>query len=305
MKNETFEKAQTFMYRNARPLDLARFQYHFENGSKEVVMRTLAYYQNKDGGFGHAVEADCWNPHSIPLHSNAASEIIREIDFEDAKHPVIQGLLKWYASGKHFNGKSWAITVESNNHYPHAPWWHTESVSSCHTDYNGTAQNAGFIVRYAKKDSSLFQLGVRIANEAVFALSPDEIMDMHTCACYLRMAELFENANAEKYILFDELKRKLHKSVNKLIVTDISKWNNYVCRPSCFFKSKDSEYYSENKEMANYECEHIINTQLPDGSWNIAWSWTDYPEEWAISKNWWKGQIIIEKLLYLKGFGLI
>ena len=55
MKIEIFEKARTFMYRNARPLDMARFQYHFEDGSKEAVMRALSYYQNEDGGFGHAV----------------------------------------------------------------------------------------------------------------------------------------------------------------------------------------------------------------------------------------------------------
>ena len=46
--NSTFEKARTFMYRNARPLDLARFQYHFENGSKQNVMNVLSYYQNDD-----------------------------------------------------------------------------------------------------------------------------------------------------------------------------------------------------------------------------------------------------------------
>lgn len=302
----TFEKARAFMYRNARPLDLARFQYHFEKGSQEAVLNILSYYQNEDGGFGHAVEADCWNPNSIPLHSNTASEIIREIDFMDNRHPVIQGLLKWYASGKHFNGKVWEITVGSNNDYPHAPWWHTESVSSCHTDYNGTAQIAGFIVRYADKHSELFKLGVRIANEAVEALSPDEIRDMHTCACYMRMAELFEKGNATEYIPFDELKKKLHKSINKLIVTDISKWSSYVCQPSCFINSKDSEYYLANKEIADYECEHIINTQLADGSWNIGWTWGgNYPDEWAISKNWWKGQWIIQNLLYLKGFELL
>lgn len=304
--NTTFEKARTFMYRNARPLDLARFQYHFENGSKEAVLNALSYYQNADGGFGHAVEADCWNPNSIPLHSNTASEIIREIDFIDNRHPVIQGLLKWYASGKHFNGKNWDITVESNNDYPHAPWWHTESVSSCHTDYNGTAQIAGFIARYADKEGELFKLGVRIANEAIEALSPDEIRDMHTCACYMRMAELFENGKATEYIPFNELKDKLHKSINKLIVTDVSKWSGYVCQPSCFINSKESEYYLDNKEIADYECEHIINTQLADGSWNIGWTWDgNYPDEWAISKNWWKGQLIIQNLLYLKGFELL
>ncbi len=304
--NTTFEKARAFMYRNARPLDLVRFQYHFENGSQEAVLNVLSYYQNEDGGFGHAVEADCWNPNSIPLHSNTASDIIREIDFTDSSHPVIQGLLKWYSSGKHFNGRSWEITVESNNDYPHAPWWHTESASSCHTDYNGTAQIAGFIARYADKESDIFKLGVRIANEAIAALSPDEIRDMHTCACYMRMADLFEKGKATEYIPFNELKNKLHKSINKLIVTDTSKWSSYVCQPSCFIDSKESEYYPDNKEIADYECEHIINTQLADGSWNIGWTWGgNYPNEWAISKNWWKGQWIIQNLLYLKGFGLL
>ncbi len=46
MSNLVFERARTFMYRNARPLDMVRFQYHFENGRKEAslvksTMRTL------------------------------------------------------------------------------------------------------------------------------------------------------------------------------------------------------------------------------------------------------------------------
>ena len=305
MNNAAYERARTFMYRNARPLDLTRFQYHFENGSKEAVMNVLACYQNEDGGFGHAVEADCWNPHSTPLHCGAAGDIMREIDIEDARHPVVQGLLRWYAGGEHFDGKTWALTVESNNDYPHAPWWYSESVSSCHTDYNGTAQIAGFIARYAERDGELFQLGVRIANEAVSALSPEGLTDMHTCACYVKMAKLFERAGTAEYIPFAELKEKLHKSVNKLIEADTSKWGGYVCRPSRFIHSKDCEFYADNREAADYECQYIINTQLADGSWDIPWGWNDYPDEWAISRNWWKGQVIIENLLYLKGMGRI
>lgn len=62
-----FEKARQFVYRNARPVDLARWQYHFEGGSREAVLTALACYQNPDGGFGHALEADAWNPNSTPL----------------------------------------------------------------------------------------------------------------------------------------------------------------------------------------------------------------------------------------------
>ena len=37
---------RNWIYRNARPLDLAFWQYHFEIGSKEEVLRILQCYQN-------------------------------------------------------------------------------------------------------------------------------------------------------------------------------------------------------------------------------------------------------------------
>ena len=99
------------------------------------------------------------------------------------------------------------------------------------------------------------------------------------------------------------MKEKLHESVNQLIVKDKEEWGGYICKPSQFIESRESEYYAANKEMAEYECEFIIRTQIDDGSWDITWQWEDYPDEWAISKNWWKSHVIILNLLYLKGFG--
>jgi len=301
--SDTFKKARAFMYRNARPLDLARFRYHFENGAQEDVLYALSFYQNADGGFGHAIEADNWNPHSIPLHANGANSIIHEIGWTDSSHPMIQKLIKWYESGACFNGKNWDIMVPSNNNYPHAPWWETGSTSTCHTDYNGTAQIAGFLIRYAPRESEGFRLGVRVASEAIAALDPAALNDSHTCACYLRMAEFIEEAGCESFFPFSDLKTRLHQSVRRLIVTDKSRWGGYVCKPSQFFNTRKSEYYAENAELAEYECEFIASTQLADGSWNIPWKWDAYPEEWVVAKNWWKGQVILENLLYLKGFG--
>lgn len=305
MNHTVFERAREFMYRNARPLDLARFQYHFENGSREAVLNALSYYQNADGGCGHAVEADCWNPHSTPLHTNTAGDILREIHHEDASHPLVQGMLRYYGSGQDFDGRHWNLTVESNNDYPHAPWWHTDSSSSCHTDYNGTAQIAGFLVRYAEPGSDVYKLGIRIVNEATEALLSSELTDMHTCACYVHMLEYIDQAGAAELLPYDQLKKRLHESVKKLIGEDKSQWAGYGCKPSQFMNSRDSEFYPENKEMAESECGHIISTQLEDGSWDIPWGWSDFPDAWAISRNWWKGCLIVQNLLYLKGFGAI
>ena len=40
------EKSRNFIYRNARPLDVARWRYLFENGSSDDVINALAAYQN-------------------------------------------------------------------------------------------------------------------------------------------------------------------------------------------------------------------------------------------------------------------
>jgi hypothetical protein len=78
----TFEKVRQFIYRNARPLDIARFQYHFENGTKEAVLTALVAYQNADGGFGRALEPDSWNPNSVPirLYEKAGFEQVALLD---------------------------------------------------------------------------------------------------------------------------------------------------------------------------------------------------------------------------------
>lgn len=300
-----FQKARTFIYRNARPLDIARWQYHFEGGNKEAVMTALSAYQNDDGGFGHVLEPDAWNPNSSPIQTWTATEILREIDFTDAAHPIIQGILRYLASGQDFEGRFWYNTLRSNNDYPHAPWWHTESDSACHNDYNPTACLAGFIIRFSDKNSDLYRLGCRIAKEAFASYMEQDLLDdMHTVACFVRLTQYCEEVGANDVINLSALKAKLHKQIKHSISHDIAKWESgYVCKPSQFFNSSVSIFYADNKDIADYECEHIIKTQFEDGSWNIPWSWNGYPDEWAISRNWWKSNGAILNMLYLKGMG--
>lgn len=301
----TIEKGRKFIYRNARPLDLARWQYHFEGGSKEAVLFALSAYQNEDGGFGHALEADSWNPNSSPIQTWAATEILREIDFCDATHPIITGILRYLESGQDFGAPFWYNTVLSNNAFPHAPWWHTESVSVCHNDYNPTACLAGFIIRFADSESELYKLGCHIAKEAYKAYFEQDLLDdMHTAACYIRLVQYCMEAGVTDIFDISKFNERLKKQVRHSITHNTSKWETgYICKPSQFFRSQDSILYLDNKDIANYEIEYIIKSQLDDGSWSIPWSWSDYPEEWAISKNWWKANGVVLNMLYLKGMG--
>lgn len=305
--NNVFRMAKGFIYRNARPLDLARWQYHFENGSKEAVLNALSCYQNKDGGFGHALEPDAWNPNSSPVQTWCATEILREINFTDNSHLIVRGILSYLESGKDFNGHFWYNIIRTNNDYPHALWWNTETGRNSHDDYNPAACLAGFIIKYADKDSKIYTLGCRVAKEAVITyMNQGFLSNMATVLCYIRLMQYVEEAGITGIFDFNALKAKLIQQVEYSITKDTAIWEtSYICKPSKFFNSKESIFYDSNKEIADYECEFIIKTQLEDGSWNITWKWAAYPDEWAISKNWWKSDIIIKNLLYLRGFNKI
>lgn len=185
---KTFEKSNQFIYGNARPLDLARWQYHFEKGTKEAVLEALSAYQNEDGGFGHALEADCFNPNSSPIQTWAATEILREINFEDREHPVIQGIVKYLSSGLDFDRKrnQWMNVVPSNNDYPHAIWWTYKDDGEF--KYNPTACLAGFALKYADKNSELYSNAYQIAKEAYdYFVSSMPYLESHVTICKLRV----------------------------------------------------------------------------------------------------------------------
>src|SRR5690242_20846862 len=66
MKN-LFERAEEFIWHNARLLERRLFDFHFRSGSSQAVLSALRAYQNEDGGFGNALEPDIRCPESQPV----------------------------------------------------------------------------------------------------------------------------------------------------------------------------------------------------------------------------------------------
>lgn len=302
MNTNTFNKARKWICLNARPIDRARFQYLFEGGSKEAVLSSLMEYQNEDGGFGHALEADSFNPLSSPIQTWAATEILREIHLE-VDHPIIEGILRYLESGKDFNGICWLNSVPTNNEYPGAPWWGYTDEEYDVITYNPTAALAGFGLLYGKKGSAFYDRCYRIAQSAIkYLKETDHCDEMHILACYVRMAEYCRQAGLLDELPIDELEELLKVKVKKIITWDFNTWRTgYICKPSHFFHSNENFLYQELKEVAAYECSFIMDEQCEDGTWSINWSWDQHLEEWHIAKNWWKAHLIIMNLAFLKG----
>ena len=307
-----FRKAKNYIYRNARPLDLMRWKFHFEKGLASQVLEVLAAYQNEDGGFGHALEEDSFNPESAPIQTWCATEILYEIGHTDGQHAIVKGILAYLNSGKDFRDDHWLAEIPSNNEYPHAPWWTYEDTVIEEWGYNPTIALAGFALRYADEQSSLYLKAKSIAVRAVAEFLKEDAVgsEMHELACFLRfcdyilLADEGKESELTKELQLEKVKRLCASYVKKSICSDTEQWTKiYTAYPSNFMRSKSSSLYEENKELAEYECEFILTQQLEDGSYAITWDWSDYASEWAVAKNWWKANRTLLNLVYLKGFG--
>ena len=83
-----YNEVRRWMLRNARAVELALWRCHFEHGDPKDVADALLAYQNEDGGFGNALEPDCWNPGSTPVATWTAIKYMLAVDFDDMAHPA-------------------------------------------------------------------------------------------------------------------------------------------------------------------------------------------------------------------------
>ena len=300
-----FDSARDFVYRNARPLDLARWHFHFERGGPKHLLNVLGAYQNGDGGYAHALEMDSWNPASAPIQTWAATEVLREIGFARATHPSIRGILRYLESGRDFSNGRWHNTVPGNRDHPHAPWWAPGTDGEIRKTWNPSAALAGFLLRFSSDGTRARELARQVGTSACEALMQGEKAgEMHTLRCFLRLYEYAAEAGNPLGFDLEAMKGRLAAQMDACLTRETALWpTTYACLPSMFISGADSPFYPDFKALAQAECEHIINSQLDDGSWAVNWAWSDYPEQWAVSRNWWKGSMAVDKMLFLKRMG--
>lgn len=303
--NNLYEAARSFIYRNARPLDFARFRFHFEGGSRENVLSILAAYQNADGGFGHALEPDFWNPASTPIATWAATCILREVGMGDRTHPIIQGILRYLASGSDFEDGQWYNTIASNNDHPHAIWWTCQKEKGDPHD-NPTVSLAGFALCFAAPDSPLYSRAKEIAARAVAAFIQKPELEMHVLACYAELLGYLEAAAPVPAIDLPAFREAVHAAIDEAVCKEPAKWfTQYVCKPSQFFGKLPDFFSVVSPSLCEEEAKLLAREQEESGAWPVTWQWHTPYTEFAISANWWRASLTIDNLLYLRAMNLL
>lgn len=309
ISKKEFEEIRFWFYRNARHLELALWQYYFENGSKEKVLSALSYYQNNDGGFGQALEPDSWNPNSSPYTTSKVIQILKEIEFEDIQHPIIQGIFKYLESGVYCSEYGWNFNIPSNDDYPHAPWWTYNEEANAVEGIGVTAEIVSYILKFTDKEAELYRKAIAFTDILLSKLAAaDNFGDMGIGGYCILLNSIRQSELAARYD-FHALTVRLCQLVNRSIVRETSKWPFYGVRPSDYIKSPESPYYKGNEEIVATELDYLIDTRHEAGVWDITWSWFEnnekYAKEFAISENWWKAIKAIDNVNFLRNFNRI
>lgn len=309
LTKKDFEEIRLWMYRNSRPLELSIWQNTFEEGSKDAVISALAFYQNADGGFGNALEADCWNPNSSPYTTLYAINILKNIDFNDISHPIIQGIFKFLESGAFCTDNGWLFSIPSNNEYAHAPWWAFDAKTYEVESIGVTAEIVGFIIRFADSNSALYKKAMDLSERMIKKLRTQSDFDDMGIEGYCVLVDTLKQVGLANQYDYDNIIKNLRELVCESIEKDTSKWVNYGVRPSNYIHTPSSVFYKDNEDIVKKEIEYLIDTRPKDGVWGITWSWFDnnekYSKEFAISENWWKASKAIEKMMFLRNFNRV
>ncbi len=221
-------KAIKFISENARPLDLAVYKYFFEQESNQAVIDELSTFQNADGGFGHALEPDFFNPNSSPIATNDAIITLSRVNALDRDSEMVKGIVRYLSSHDSFDEdkKRWLFAIDSNKDYPHAIWW--EKKGDGISKFNPSVSLAAFMVCYGKR-TSLYE---EITKEAIEYLKDGEISG-DAVNCYLLAYELLTSNSIDDIIDLNVFKDLLSKAIESCICKDISKYglNMYRCHP--------------------------------------------------------------------------
>lgn len=293
-----FMAARRFIETTARPLEIARFHFHFHASSANAVLEALGAYQNADGGFGHGLEPDLRTEHSSALCTSVAFQILRSIKASSHDVRVSNGLA-YLLKTLNKNNWHWRIIPPQAAQHPHAPWWDQTDREEMLDAFslNPTAEILGYL--YDHQPLAPGDILSKLTERVVAQLSDLKHIDMHDLLCCLRLL----STNTLPDDTRDQMGRVLAQHIQGAVACDPAQWKGYSLRPLQVVKDPSSPFMPGLEGAVEANLDYEIASQNSDGSWLPTWSWGEtYPDVWAKARSEWAGCLTLENLLILKRF---
>jgi len=301
-----FEKSSKWMKRYARPLELARWTYHFDGGQKEDVLRILAAFQNEDGGFGHGIEPDFWLPKSSPMATWAAGQVLMEVD-ADSNDLIVQKMISYLIKNYNHDTGMWTSVLPENNDYPHAIWWNWSEDVQKNWMFNPSAELAAFLIHWSPENSDGAHVGWSSIEKAIERLMNASQMDKHEIQNFQALTKImqkYENEfNRRLSYSFNSVCDKVYELIENCMEKDPSKWSTgYLPLPLDFIDGPEHPLFEKNKTLVEQNIQFFLDELKEDGYWDVSWGWGMYPDEYPIARRYWQGILTVNRYKLLKNF---
>jgi len=301
-----YEKAKNFMKNYAQDIDLAMFEYLFEDKPIDDVIKILETYQNDDGGFGK-LDYDIGYPYSCIKHTESACRYIFALDKVPAEHPMIKKMINYILINYNEITGEWNnLTVAEINDYPHAPWWgysepeifvpknRKEMIE--HFDSNTNAAIAGILVKYNSLVPN--ELYKKITDVVIEKINSGHEFYQYELMSNIYFANAFNGENRLKLL------EKLMGNGKLISVLDGNWGTENAYKLTLWINSPKHEYYELYKDAVIKNIDFLVDSMENNGGWSPDWSWGE-PIVWEKVKLKIKGHLTFEFLLMLKNFDCI
>jgi hypothetical protein len=293
LSREGFEQARSFIQSKARTIEQRLFEFHFEDSSLDTVLKTLAQYQNDDGGFGHGIEPDFRARVSSPAGTAYGFQILREVR-APATHDMIRKGVEFFLRTYDESLACWPRRVPGFNDDPHEAHWRYDPdivVKEAELEWAWpSAEIVGYLYDYAELVPPGFL--ARVTQQAVTHIlslsdqSLDQMMLFAVQALCVRLSEPHRQVVLEKAT----------KAAPKAL-PDPKTWKRSWDVPLMFVQSPHDPLASALQEQVACNLDLEIETQREDGAFAPEWTkGGPYEDEW-------NGYLTLRTLKALKAFG--
>lgn len=290
-----------------RPLECARYHYHFISPDPMPVLEALDAYQNPDGGYGHGLEPDFWLPDSSPMATSVALAILSELMPTDPVLERIEKALDYLGRTYDARKMGWTSVPKKVAEYPHAPWWHSGDGQWG----NPTMELIGYFLKWHPEvGEQRFKDQLDFGEKHLMGMDPDHY-EAHEIYCYLRAYPYLSGHRQLR------LYSTLDKAIHQLMEDKPEAWQTYVPRPLDFVPHPREERFGIKPEhltaQLNYLSHHLLTHKRLEPTWTWEpWPglepshyWPQWQRDWPIAKAQWEGVLTLKGLLQLKEFGWI
>ncbi len=291
-------KMDEWMQRNARPYDLAKWNYLFHSGNKDTIAEEMLKYQNADGGMGNGFEADVLCPLSASIPT--AEAIFQAYEYGlDFNSGWMKRILAYFENTVQDIPKYWEDCPGEAMDYPHAPWWNYAPCTVFNP--NPCAVVASAFIRYGTDSQK--ELGYRITGDCLTHLLSSEFCGDHDTLNIQVLVNMLIAVRSP--LVTDDVADAMRRRILENTCFDVSRYSGYYFTPLDYVSSPDSVWYDTVSHGIEPTIEFWLDNINDQGVWSPNFSWgIDSDVSRQVTKNW-TGYITVKRAKILLNFGRI